>query len=212
MARPIGTGHAILSVVGPHSGCGKTTFIVQLLRQIPGLGCLKVSPARDWPSEAELTATVSGEDYYLEPKPRLEDPTKDTALYLAAGAVQTERLRHRREGLAPGLQAALSQYPPDVSVIIESSSAVRHLDPVAVILIVRPPIQEMKPGSEAILPRVTHLLVNATDPKRSAATEARALRRQFPTLATCSSWLADLAGEPLPSGLVENLLGLLRPT
>ena len=32
----------VLSVVGPHSGCGKTLFITALLRHIGGLGCLKM--------------------------------------------------------------------------------------------------------------------------------------------------------------------------
>ena len=81
-------GRKILSVVGPHSGCGKTTFVIGLLREMSGLGCLKISPAHDWPSQQDLRATTSGDDYYLEPLGRLDHPEKDTALYAAAGAVR----------------------------------------------------------------------------------------------------------------------------
>ena len=211
MSSPPAVGRKILSVVGPHSGCGKTTFVIGLLREMSGLGCLKISPAHDWPSRQELRVTTSGDDYYLEPPGRLDHPEKDTALYAAAGAVRAERLRHRRSGLGPGLQAALQQYPSTVPVIVESSSAVRFLDPVAVVLVVRLPIKEMKPGTEAILPRVTDLLINASDRDGSATMAAERLQQQFPALRPRFTWPADLIAQPPPTVMVARLGALLRP-
>ena len=199
----------ILSVVGPHSGCGKTSFVIPLLRQFPGLGCLKISPAHDWPDEFAKDAEAAGEDFYLEDLTRLRRPGKDTALYLEAGAAEVKRLRHRGDGLAAGLDAALRCYPANMPVVVESSSAVRLLRPVAVILIVRPPLREMKPSTAAILSRVTDLLINALDEGGTATAAAERLRHEFPALRPQFTWSADLIREPPPEQMLARLCALL---
>lgn len=200
---------SILSVVGPHSGCGKTAFVTRLLRHLPGLGCLKVSPSHDWPVEVALDAEANGEDFYLEDLARLSRPGKDTTLYLEAGAAEVKRLRHRGEGLAAGLEVALRRYPPTMPIVVESSSAVRWLNPVAVVLIVRPPPREMKPSTEAILPRVTDLLINASNRESFAVTAAERLRHAFPALRPRFIWSADLVTEPPPADMLTRLKSLL---
>lgn len=210
MNNPVGTGRTILSVVGPHSGCGKTLFVTHLVSRIRGLGCLKVRPAHRRPEGDAKSREPTHEDFYLEDPARLDDPGGDTALYLAAGAAQVEILRHRGNGLAAGLDAALRQFPPAMPVVVESSSAVRWLRPVAVVLIIRLPLREMKPSTEAILTRVSDLLINASDRDESAAKAAERLRQQYPPLRPQYHWSADLIAEPPPAKMLARLHGLLR--
>ena len=186
-------------------------FVTHLLRQIGGLGCLKVSPVYEPPQTlAEAEGAVAG-DYYLEDAAGLDKPGTDTAVYLAAGAVVVNRLRHRSGALAAGLDAALAQYPPAMPVVVESSSAVPLLEPVAVVLVVRTPIREMKPATEAILPRVTDLLINASDRRGSSTAEAERLKRNFPSLAPQFTWSADLICERPPNDMLTRLQALVWP-
>ena len=201
----------ILPVVAPHSGSGKTSFVLHVLRHIGGLGCLKISPAHEWPDDVVARAAVTGEDYYLEDPASPTRPGKDTALYVQAGALGVKRLRHRGDGLASGLEAALECYPPALPVVVESSSAVALLKPVAVVLIVRPPLGEMKPTTEAILSRVTDLLINASDCEGAATAAADRLRHRFPALRPRFTWSIDLLAEPLPAELLARLQALLTP-
>lgn len=211
----------IISVIGPHSGSGKTLLVAHLVRHIGGLACLKVSPAYEQPTgrpTARGTAPSDGappptqgtEAFYLESPERLRMPDKDTALYLDAGAAHVERLRHRAGGLAPGLTAALCRFGPNMPVVVESSAAVALLQPKAVILVVRPPIREMKPGTEAVLQRVTDLFVNgARLPAGTADPETTELRRRFPSLQPEFTWHADLGLQGPPAGLIDRLRSLL---
>ena len=162
MTDRIGADRRILSVIAPHSNSGKTLFIVHLLEQVDGLGCLKVSPVHSQHEEFEDGDLRSQDDFYFEKPSRLCQPGKDTALYLEAGARQVERLRHGGSGLRAGLEAAFKRFSTDLPIVVESSSAVDLLDPVAVILVVRPPIREMKPATQRVLHRVTDLLINAS--------------------------------------------------
>ncbi len=199
-----------LSVIGPHCGCGKTLFVTRLLRDIKRLACLKISPAHDWPAGGSPGDATTARDYYLHDPAELDRPGKDTAVYLEAGAAHVERLRHRRNGLAAGLGATLDRFPPAVPIVVESSSAVELLEPVAVVLVVRPPMREMKPSTLNILSLVTDLFVNAADRDRLATIEAERLRDEFRTLRPLHVWSADLIREPLPKDLLIQLRTLLR--
>ena len=105
--------------------------------------------------------------------------------------------------------ARLDRFPPGMPVVVESSSAVRFLRSVAVVLIVRPPLREMKPSTHAILDRVTDLLINASDRDESAAKAAECLRREYPSLRPQCTWSADLTCEP-PRVLLSRLRTLLE--
>ena len=208
-----GSGRTILSVVGCHSRCGKTSFVTLLLRDVRGLGCLKISPADDWGEATPEGAESVGEHYYIEDSARLRRPGKDTTLYMEAGAAEVKRLTYdRADGLAAGLDAALQRFPPTMPTVVESSSAVLMLRPVAVVLVVRPPLREMKPGTEAILSRVTDLLVNAPDTEGIARATAEQLCHQFPSLRPRFTWFADLRSGPLPQPMLTRFKKLLaRP-
>jgi hypothetical protein len=201
----------VLSVIGPHSGCGKTALVVQLLRRGIGLGCLKISPMHEQRATPPSDHEVLEHGYQFDDAAGLSRAGKDSALYLAAGAVQVERLSHQRDGLALGLEAGLQRFPPGTPVVVESSKAVRLLDPVAVIMVVRPPMRAMKPSTVEVLPLVTDLLVNVSTDGERDVVEARRLRDEFSALRPQHIWAADLVSEPLPEGLVIRLRRLLEP-
>ena len=212
MASNPAPARKLLSVIGPHSGCGKSTFVLHLVQCIPGLGCLKVSPKHD--EHAPLSTNGPDEpagdvDFYLESDERLRRHDRDTGRYLAAGAAQVERLRHRGAGLAAGLEAAWRRYPPVMPVIVESSSALRFISPRAVILVVRPPLLEMKPATADLLDRVTDLLINLSDNEVDADAEAANLRRAFPTLDPRYTWATNLHTSPPPPRLLARVRSLL---
>lgn len=202
------SSRTILSVIGPCSGCGKTLFVTHLLRHLERLSCLKISPAYDWPEDSG-GGQVVGEDFYLEDPANLNRPGKDTAVYLAAGAKGVQRLRHRRKGLGPGLAAALECFPPDIPIVLESSSAVRLIKPVAVVLVVHPALHEMKATTRDVLHLVTDLLINAPDVEHSAAAEAQRLRAEYPVLEPQYTFSADLISEPPPDKMLTRLRALL---
>ena len=208
MNEAVATKRRVLSVVGPHSGCGKTSFVTHLIRNIPGLGCLKISPATDWP-DASLGPPTASEGFYLEDRAHLNRPGKDTAFYLSAGAVRVERLRHRADSLAPGLRSALQRFDPATAVVVESSSAVSLLKPAAVVLVVRPPPREIKLATQNILSKVTDLLINASNDGGFAEQEAANLCRQYPALHPQHTWTANLISEPPPIEMLDRLSILL---
>ena len=199
----------VLSVVGPHSGCGKTLFVTHLVQSRPGLGCLKISPVCGADEPLPGRGNEGDRDFYFEPRAKLETPGKDTARYLGAGAGCVERLRHRAGGLAAGLREALTHFPPCMPVVVESSSAVPLLDPVAVILIVRPPLREMKPATQGILPLVTDLFVNTSESVPGRENEVIRLHAEFATLSPKHTWSADLSRTPPPHEMLERLRRLL---
>ena len=84
------------------------------------------------------------------------------------------------------------------------------LKPAAVILVVRWPLVEMKPSSEAILSQVTDLLINASDRKGQAAAAFEGLRQEFPSLDPQYTWSADLICEPPPAEMFRRLRALLK--
>lgn len=201
-------GRTVLAVVAPCSASGKTLFITHLLRCVGGLGCLKISREHDEPRRAAACETTTEQDFFLEDSNRLGVPGKDTAVYLSAGAARVEWLRYRGNGLAAGVRAALERFPSRMPVVIESSSAVRLLEPAGVFLVVRPPIREMKPQTGSVLSHVSDLLVNTADREISPTTHTGRLLEHYPVLHPRFVWSADLAGGRLPEELLVRLRDL----
>lgn len=206
---PIGSGRTILSVVAPHSCSGKTAFVAHLARHIHGLGCVKITPAHDPPQAAELEEIPNEDGFHLADAGEVSEPGRNTARYVDAGAGHVEWLRHRGPGLRAGLEATLARFPAEMPVAVESSSAVRLMIPVSVVLVVRPPIREMKPGTRNILHLVTDVLANA--PNRAAGTgEIERLMTMFRSLRPAHTWSADLIREPPPAEMLKRLWKLLH--
>jgi hypothetical protein len=183
--------------------------VTHLARHISGLGCLKVRPAHHQSGADPAGSGALQGDFYLEDLATLDDPDGDTASYLAAGAAQVEILRHQGTGLVAGLGVALDRFPPGMPVVIESSSAVRFLRPAAVVLIIRPPLREMKPTTDAILSRVTDLLVNWSLTGELGTRAVEKLRSEYPALRPWFTWSADLTAEAPPVEMLARLRNLL---
>ena len=182
--------------------------MTHLLRHVAGLGCLKISPGRYPLHAVSEGGNPDKQRFRLEDQDRLNHPGKDTALYLAAGAKHVELLRHWDRGLQAGLAAALARVPDNMPIVVESSSAARLLTPLAVVLVVRPAILEVKSATEAILPQVTDVVINAP-PSDDRASAAEQLQSRLPSLMSPKVWLADLISEPPPDAMLTRLRDLL---
>ncbi|RJO63550.1 MAG: hypothetical protein C4523_19920 [Myxococcales bacterium] len=196
-------------MIGPHTRCGKSLFVVHLLRYISGLACLKITTFDERPGDEADSAELVRPNYYLEEPALLRRPGKDTANYLAAGAVHVERLVCRPPGLAGGLDAALSRFPPRVPVVVESSRATPLLAPLAVVLVVRPPLREMKASTAQIISCVTDLLMNVSDDTTQPTGEADRLMERYGELRPQHVWSADLSRERPPAEMIQRLRELL---
>lgn len=97
----------IIVVVGTGSGCGKTTVARSILRAIPGLGAVKISP-RDGASRVEWGAGEEG---------------KDTGLYAASGGVKVARIIGPRTAVGPTWELIKKQFKGCPGVVIEGVSA-----------------------------------------------------------------------------------------
>ncbi len=200
-------GRRILSVVGPHSNCGKTLFVVQVVRIFRGLGCLKISPASPRADSGDASPA-----FWLEEPARIDRRDSDTGRYRAAGAAAVERLRHHGGCLPEAMALALSRFPLAMPLIVESSSAVPLIDPVAVLLVLRWPVTEMKPATQSILTRVTDVLINAGQEDTATATGLGQVAQQFPELRPRYCWRVDLRCEDLPEALIRRLGDVLAAT
>jgi hypothetical protein len=209
MDNPLGAGRRVLSVIAPHANSGKTVFVAHLARNIHGLGCLKISPAKDSRAFSEECEGRADQGFYLEGEEDLRCPDKDTSLYFQAGAAHVERLRCRRDCLEVGLREALQCFPAGMPLAVESSGAVKLLSPMAVVMVVRTPIREMKPSTGAIVSRVTDLVVNADVSEEQADREAKHLCEAYPTLQPGFIWPANLNSQPPPREMLTRLRRLL---
>ena len=103
----MGGGVKIVAVVGTGSGCGKTTVSCRILREIPGLGAVKISP-RDCASRIEWGAG---------------EPGKDTDLYVRSGAAPVARIIGPRETVGQAWELIKSHFEGCQGVVIEGAGA-----------------------------------------------------------------------------------------
>jgi molybdopterin-guanine dinucleotide biosynthesis protein len=99
----------IVAVVGSGSGCGKTTLVCRILRKIPGLGAVKLSP-RDAPARVEWGRGERG---------------KDTDRYAECGASQVARIVGLRDEFASLWGQIEQEFSSCRGVVVEGS---RSLD------------------------------------------------------------------------------------
>lgn len=86
----------IVAVVGTGSGCGKTTVSCRIIREIPGLGAVKISPG---------------------------DPGKDTDLFVGSGAVPVARIVGPREAAGQAWELIKGRFNGCRGVVVEGTSA-----------------------------------------------------------------------------------------
>ena len=97
----------IVAVVGTGSGCGKTTVACRILREIPGLGAVKISP-REGASRIEWGPGEQG---------------KDTDLFVGNGAVRVARIIGPREAVGGAWRLIEQAFEGCRGVVIEGASA-----------------------------------------------------------------------------------------
>lgn len=98
-----------ISVVGSGSGCGKTTVACGILRAIPGLAAVKISPRAcpgriEWgPGEAD----------------------KDTDRYLRSGAAKVARIVGPRNGVHQAWERIKGEFEESPGLVVEGTQGTR---------------------------------------------------------------------------------------
>lgn len=98
----------IVAIVGSGSGCGKTSTACRILRAVPGLGAVKISP-REGPAGVEWGPGESG---------------KDTGLFASSGAILVARIFGPRESVAQTWKTIRHRFEKCVGVVIEGTSSI----------------------------------------------------------------------------------------
>jgi len=101
-------GLKIVAIVGSGSDCGKTTVACAILRGIPGVGAVKISP-RDEPPRVEWGPGASG---------------KDTSRYAESGAAKVARIVAPRGGATRLWGEVRSGFEGCAGILVEGSGAV----------------------------------------------------------------------------------------
>jgi Ni2+-binding GTPase involved in maturation of urease and hydrogenase len=99
----------VIAVIGSGSGSGKTTLVCRLLRSLPGLGAVKISP-RDSEPRIEWGPGAGGAD-------------KDTARYAACGAGCVARLVGPRDRIRSLWKEAEPRMAACGAVVVEGTGA-----------------------------------------------------------------------------------------
>jgi len=105
-----GNGVKIIAVVGSGSGCGKTTVACRILRAIPGLGAVKISP-RGGPGRGGGGGGGGG-------------PGKDTDLYADSGAACVARIVGPRDEVVETWNRIKNAFQSCPGVVVEGSRSV----------------------------------------------------------------------------------------
>lgn len=129
----------IITVSGAHSNVGKTSFIEGLLKKLKGWSCLKVTVFHKGNCPIGKVCSgceeLSSRFFVVHDKRILQQKGKDTQRFKAAGAKEVLWLRAKPQDLRHGLIKAISRFKNSKGLIIESTSALKHLDPDLSILI-----------------------------------------------------------------------------
>lgn len=118
----------IIAVVGTGSGCGKTTAVCSILRAIPGLGAVKISP-RDGVSRIEWGPG---------------EPGKDTDLYAGSGAVRVARIIGPRRTVGLTWELIKERFAGCPGVVIEGTSALDIPEERYVVFVVGDSLEEKR--------------------------------------------------------------------
>lgn len=97
----------IIAIAGTGSGCGKTTVACRIIREIPGLGAVKISP-RVGESRIEWGPG---------------EPGKDTDLFVAGGAAPVARIIGPREAVGQAWEQIKGHFDGCRGVVVEGTSA-----------------------------------------------------------------------------------------
>jgi hypothetical protein len=157
----------VIAVVGSASGSGKTTVACAILRAVPGLAAVKVSPRDE--------------------EPRVEwgpgQPGKDTARFAASGASPVARIvapRDRVRGVWEGVRERFAGAP---AVLVEGAGALALVEERFTVVVADAGTIGERPERDARLAALADYIV-AVGPDGAAAAEAlaNADRRAVPVV------------------------------
>lgn len=125
----------IITVSGAYSGIGKTTFVEELLKQLKGWSCLKVTfthKGLSCPIHKNCGACdkLNSEFCIVTDKKILARKGKDTYRFKKAGAKRVLWLKAQtQEGLRQGLKKAMAMFDKSKGLIVEGTSVLKYLHP-----------------------------------------------------------------------------------
>lgn len=134
----------IVAVVGTGSGCGKTTIACRILREIPGLGAVKISP-REGESRIEWGAG---------------EPGKDTDLYAGSGAAPVARIIGPREAAGQAWEQVKAKFEGCRGVVIEGTGALQFPGERFVIFVVGDTKSDQREDRNRELAAISDLIVD----------------------------------------------------
>ncbi|MFH1691647.1 MAG: hypothetical protein ABIC68_03635 [Candidatus Omnitrophota bacterium] len=132
----------IITVSGTHSGVGKTTFVEELLGQLKGWSCLKVTfmhKGLSCPIHKNCGACdkLDSAFYIVADEKTLLQQDKDTYRFKRAGAKQVFWLKAQtEEGLKQGWQKAVDMFDGSKGLIVEGTSVLKYLHPDLAVFII----------------------------------------------------------------------------
>jgi hypothetical protein len=181
---------AIVIVGGVHKGAGKTTLAGFLLERLAGWGALKVTTTHAGtvcPVEASCTACAElrGPFEVIRDRTVLDEQETDTWRLARRGAARVRWLRATPGHLGDGLREALAELGDLPGIVVEGTSAARHLDGLY-LLAARPPVRRVKPSARDTWPRAQLAVLNLAPRWLGGGTEL--LEREIPIFATRSAW------------------------
>lgn len=138
-------------IVGTGSGCGKTTVACRILRAVPGLGAVKVSPRQE-PVRVEWGAG---------------SPGKDTDRYAGCGAAPVARIVAPRDQVAAAWEGVRGGFEGCRGVVIEGSRGLEIPADRLVVFVRGERSRELRPGREAELASKADFIIERVPPEES---------------------------------------------
>jgi hypothetical protein len=139
----------VISVTGAHSGVGKTSLCVLLLRLLPGFGAIKFT-------KTDLYTSV------VDDPERIMEGQKDTAMMKAAGAEKVIWVRSRPEDLGAALDIALHKTGGLAGIVIEGNSPSALVSPNVTIFVLGAD-REIKDSALPVMKGADVIVFNAPD-------------------------------------------------
>lgn len=183
--EPEGGGVKLIAIVGSASGSGKTGVACAILRAIPGLGAVKISP-REGPVRVERGAG---------------GPGKDTTRYAECGAGAVARLVAPRERVLEAWEQVRQDFEPLPGVVVEGAGALELPGGRFAIFVVAPATLGERPERDERLAAAADCIVVVQSSGTAAVGEHPAVTRwrgRVPVLAVSLD-----AGEWTAPALIE---------
>jgi len=180
----------LVAVVGSGSGCGKTTVICRILRGIPGLGAVKLSP-REGESRVEWGPG---------------EPGKDTDLFARSGAARVARIVGPRESATQTWEEIKAEFGDCRGGLIEGTRAVDFPEAKCILFVAGRQSLAARDERNRVLMTISDVIVELVPHTENGKAGNFTLSSHFPT-----SKLGQRAGSGnCPPSVELDLLAFVR--